>query len=80
MNFSSDIFLGFADSFSIWLIAKFFVCFAILIYVVFGIVVVRQVFLMTETVNNQLEFPLKVISVVHFLMTIVVFLLALFIL
>ncbi|MFZ5365851.1 MAG: DUF5657 family protein [Patescibacteria group bacterium] len=75
-----DNLISFILSVSIWSVAKILVCFAILIYVVFAIVVVRQVSLMTETLNGQLELPLKVISTIHLLGAILVFLLALIIL
>lgn len=59
-------------NFSIWPIVKILFCFAISLYVIFAIVVIRQIHLMTETLNGQLELPLKVIGMMHLLGAIVV--------
>lgn len=53
-------------SISIWNIAKVFVSFTLILYVLFALLVVKQIFLMTETLNGQLELPLKVVGLVHF--------------
>lgn len=75
MNQNFD-WLNFLFSFSVWTLAKIFVCFTLLLYVVFALVVVRQIFLMTETLNGQLELPLKTIGILHLLGAIFVLLIA----
>ena len=46
------------------------------LYVVFSIVVIRQVFLMEQTINTPLHIPLKIFAVGHLLVAVFVFLLA----
>lgn len=53
-------------SVSIWNIAKVFVSLALILYVLFALIVVRQIFLMTGTLNSQLELPLKAVGLIHF--------------
>lgn len=65
---------------SVWLIAKIFVLILMAIYVVFAVVVVRQIQLMAKTISIGFEFPIKVIASAHLLFAIAVFLFALFIL
>ena len=67
-------------NFSIWPIVKVFVLFGLFIYIVFGFVVVKQVKLMTDTLQAGLEGLVKTLSFVHFLFTIAVFIFALIIL
>jgi len=67
-------------NFPTWGIAKGFVLFAIVMYVVFGFVVVRQVRLMTDTLQLGFEGFIKIISYLHLLFTIAVFIFALLIL
>lgn len=80
MDLPIDQLFHFLFSISIWSVAKILVCFALLLYIVFSIVVVRQVSLMTETLNGQLELPLKTIATIHLLGAILVFVLALLVL
>ncbi|MCD8484893.1 hypothetical protein LRY65_03820 [Candidatus Woesebacteria bacterium] len=54
--------------------ASFLVAFAL--YVVFAIVVIRQVFLMEHTINTPLHFVLKVFAIGHLIVSLFVFLLA----
>ena len=63
-----------------WIIAKAFVCFALFLYLIFAFVVIRQIYLMTETLVGQLEIPLKIIGLLHFLGAILVLLMAITIL
>lgn len=65
---------------SIWFIVKIFVLFALLVYIIFSVVVVRQVNLMTETLKVGLETPLRIIALTHLILAILVFLFALIIL
>lgn len=80
MDLPIDQLFHFLFSISIWTVAKILVCFALLLYIVFAIVVVRQVSLMIETLNGQLELPLKTITTIHLLGAILVFVLALLVL
>lgn len=65
---------------SIWTIAKIFVSIAFLIYIVFAVVVVRQVQLMTETLEVGFESALKMLALGHLIFAAIVFLAALIIL
>lgn len=65
---------------SIWFIVKIFVLFGLLVYIIFSVVVVRQVNLMTETLRVGLETPLKIIALTHLILPVLVFLFALIIL
>lgn len=62
---------------SIWLIAKIFALFALFIYVLFSLVVIRQVRLMIETLDVGLGYPLKLASYAHFILSILVFIFSL---
>ena len=50
---------------------------AILIYGVFALVLIKQVRIMTNTLEIELELPLKLISYLHLLAVVLVFLFAL---
>ena len=67
-------------NFPTWAIAKVFVLFGMAIYVLFGFVIVRQVKLMTDTLQLGFEGMIKILSYVHLLFTIAVFVFALIIL
>lgn len=64
----------------IWFFAKIFFLLAILTYVVFASVVVRQVYLMTTTLEVGFETPIRVLAWVHLAAAILIFLFALLIL
>lgn len=64
----------------VWFFAKIAFLFAILVYVFFAAVVVRQVYLMTQTLQVGLETPLRIIAWIHLLVAVGVFLSALVIL
>jgi len=66
--------------FSIWLVAKVFLCFAIFLYVIFALVIVRQVSIMLATLELGFETPIRILSWLHLLFAIAVFVLALLIL
>lgn len=65
---------------SIWFIAKIFVIIALIVYVVFALVVVRQVQLMSRTVEVGFEIPIKMLVLAHLIFAIGVLFLALTIL
>ena len=73
MNIASD-FVG-----TSWLLIKLGALFGLLVYVVFSIIVVRQVGLMTETLEIEFETPIKVVAWLHLFFTIAVFLYVVFI-
>ncbi len=65
---------------SVWLIVKAMFLIALGVYVLFSIVVVRQVQLMTDTVEVGSEALIRLIALVHLLVAVGVFILALMIL
>lgn len=67
-------------NFDIWLLIKTLFLIGLAIYLAFAVIVIRQVGLMSKTVNGTLEIPIKSITWIHLLVAIGVFLLALTIL
>jgi hypothetical protein len=65
---------------SIWTVAKWLVEIALLVYLVFAIIVVRQVYMMTEAVKEKFNWIIKIISWIHLLFAILVILISLVIL
>lgn len=65
---------------SAWAIAKVFVIFALGLYVIFALVVVRQVQLMTDTLEVGFEGEVRLLSFAHLLFAIAVLIFALIIL
>ena len=65
---------------SILEIVRVMFLFAIGLYVLFSIIIVRQVQLMTDTLNVGLEAPVRVLAVIHLVVSLGVFVLALVIL
>ncbi len=65
---------------SLWFFAKVAVLFGLLIYIIFTVVVIKQVNLMTATLELGHEREVKIISVLHLVFAVLVFLLALVIL
>lgn len=63
--------------FSILGIAKIFALFGLGIYIIFALVVVRQVNLMVETIEVGYEFFIKLIAWAHLIFAVFVFLTAL---
>ncbi len=72
--------INFITGVSIWSVAKIFVLLGLIVYLVFGWVVVRQVDMMTETVSGEMDFWVKAISRIHFLFSVGVIILSLTIL
>jgi hypothetical protein len=66
--------------FSLWDFAKIATLVFLLLYIVFSVVVIRQVRLMTDTLEVGFEAPLILVSFLHFIFAAGVFILALFIL
>ena len=67
-------------NFDIWIVAKVMVMFALLLYLVFSFVIVKQTKIMTETLELGFEKTVKMISLIHLVLAIGTFFLALFIL
>lgn len=65
---------------SVWLIVKIFLCFAILLYIIFAFVIVRQVSIMLATLELGFETPIRILSLVHLFFAIAVLVLAVLIL
>jgi len=64
----------------VWTIVKIAALFGLLIYIAFAIIVVRQVTLMTNTLDLGHEGTIKILSKAHLLFSILVFFFALVIL
>lgn len=65
---------------SIWSVAKVLILIALVIYLIFAIVVIRQVSAMTKVVSGQLNVPLKFLSWAHLIFTLFVIILSIIIL
>ena len=63
-----------------WVLVKILFLIGFFIYVAFALIVVRQVKLMSQTLNGFLDLPLRMMSWIHFLVAMAVFVLALVIL
>lgn len=66
------------ETVNLWFVVKLFFLFALTIYLIFAAVVVRQVYLMTETIKVGFEFPVRVVAWLHLFAAVGVFLIALF--
>lgn len=65
---------------TIWFVAKIFVIIALAIYVVFAGVVLKQIKMMTDTIEVGFEAPIIFIGLAHFLFAVGVLVFALIIL
>lgn len=65
---------------SVWLVVKIFVMLALAIYIVFALVVLKQISLMISTVEMGFSLPIRLIGWAHLLFAIGIFILALIIL
>ncbi|HUS51875.1 MAG TPA: DUF5657 family protein [Candidatus Bathyarchaeia archaeon] len=75
-----DGLIGFLFSVNGWDFAKLFVLLGLFLYLVFAVVVIRQVNLMIEALGGILNLPLKAVAWAHLILAIAVFLLAIFLL
>lgn len=64
----------------VWEVAKFLLLFGILLYLVFAVLVIRQVQLMTRTLTGEMDQVVRILSWVHFGLAVAIFLLALVVL
>lgn len=76
----NDNFIKAILNISIWAVAKILILFALVIYLIFAVVVIRQVNAMTKVISGQLNMPLKILSWLHLLLTILVILVCIVIL
>jgi len=60
----------------IWAVAKVFAIVGLFIYLIFALVVVRQVQLMIDTLEVGFEVPVKYLSYIHLILAIVVLIFA----
>jgi hypothetical protein len=58
-------------------ILKIMILFGVLIYMAFSLLVIRQTQLMTRTITGKLDRSIRVISWIHFLITVFIFLVGL---
>ena len=63
-----------------WILVKFLVLIGLALYLAFAVIVVRQVKLMSRTLNGLFDIPLRLFSLIHLVAAIGVFILALIIL
>lgn len=63
-------------SIQVWDVAKLFVCFVLLLYIIFSYVVFRQADLMAKTLAVPIYLPIKIIALVHLFLAIFAFVLA----
>lgn len=64
----------------VWGVVKVLILFGLGLYLVFALVVIRQVQLMSKSLNGSLDLPLRLIALVHLGLVIGVFLFALVVL
>ncbi|MFC1711008.1 DUF5657 family protein [Patescibacteria group bacterium] len=64
----------------IWSVVKILYLFALGIYLVFAIMVLREVDLMNRTLKGVFNLPIKLVAWIHLIFAVLVFLLALIIL
>ncbi len=62
---------------TVWELIKLVVLFCLLLYLGFAVVVIREVQLMTRTVAGKLDSAISIISWIHFVLAIGIFLAAL---
>lgn len=65
---------------SIWLAIKIFVLLFLGMYIIFALVVIRQIALMSGTLDMGLNLPIRFIGWTHFLFAVGIFVIALIIL
>lgn len=60
----------------IWILVRYMFLFGLVIYIVFALVIVRQVGLMTKTLSVGFELPIKFLAFTHLIASIALFVLA----
>ena len=69
-----EILQNLINNFSVWTILKLLILFALVIYLVFAVVVIRQVKLMTNTFKTGYETWLRIVSWLHLILVVIIFL------
>lgn len=64
----------------IWWVVKLFYLLGLVMYMIFAVVLVRQVGLMSKTLNGSIELPIKWLARLHLFVTVGVVVLALVVL
>ena len=75
-----QVYTGYSGSFDILPFVEIFMIIGLLVYIVFSLVVVRQIQLMISTVEVGFEFPVKLLGIANLIFAIMVFIFALSIL
>ncbi|HSX48990.1 MAG TPA: DUF5657 family protein [Candidatus Saccharimonadales bacterium] len=65
---------------SIWLIVKIFFIVGLAVYLIFALVIVRQIEIMTQTVKLEFELPIKILGILHLIFALVLLIFALIVL
>ena len=60
-----DQLLTYLQGVTVWVVVKWLMVLGLVLYGVFAVVVIRQVQLMSRTVNGALEWPLKLLAWAH---------------
>ncbi|MGB9706499.1 MAG: DUF5657 family protein [Microgenomates group bacterium] len=71
---------GFIPQFSIWWLVKGLFVLGLALYLAFAVIVIRQVGLMSRTLDGEFNLPLKFVAWIHFFVALGIFLIALLIL
>jgi len=71
---------SFITTFSVWWIVKLLFLLALLIYIAFASIIIRQISLMSKTLHTEFSIPIKMIAWIHLAAAILTFFLALLIL
>jgi len=79
-NLNPEQIIQFLLKIQFWDVVKALVCFALFIYVLIALVVVKQVNMMAEVINGQMNPLIKIVAMIHFLGAILVLLIAIMVL
>jgi len=80
INLNPEQIIQFLLKIQFWDVVKALVCFALFIYVLIALVVVKQVNMMAEVINGQMNPLIKIVAMIHFLGAILVLLIAIMVL
>ena len=80
INLNPEQIIQFLLQIQFWDVVKALVCFALFIYVLIALVVVKQVQMMAEVINGQMNPLIKIVAMIHFLGAILVLLIAIMVL
>lgn len=75
-----DNFINILLNISVWGVAKIIVIIALLIYLIFAFVMIKQVSLMTRVVSAEWDFTIRVVTWVHFFFALFIMILSIVIL